>query len=484
MNKIGRGSSKINQIMEKAPKRYHKIDFITLTNQKFEEYIPESIPSIIKEDIGYYFQYLKNNRSKISLTLWEKATGCTNSSNSWKTKNYRPIFSFLYYDRITDGLFLPLLLKKIEITANRPGEISIAEFNRLCRLSIVGFKSKLDAIDLKILQALSNDATLITQEITEQINHAYATVYNHLQRLKAKMGLRITTKVNWLKLGVYRVFLISKNEKIFEKFDDFKSFLDGQSIFSWGEAYYLRYYFLREEIKNKLLEQIKLLSPMESKELMYYEVISNPIFGYDFESFDISEQRWDFDFATSYLELSANREHPTFINLQGLTFERTTIDKKELTDLELHTIEGLVGNYSLTQKEIANLLGIHAPNLSIIRTKLLNENVIIPQMMVNTFLPLNLVLLCNTNKEGILEKLALLLQKLPFYNVSSVTSNDDSVKYHLLCFMGVDDILYSSLVTFLMQLLKENEITDFRLGLTIDTYFGMSKVTDVLKSDL
>ncbi|MBN1330252.1 MAG: Lrp/AsnC family transcriptional regulator, partial [Candidatus Heimdallarchaeota archaeon] len=483
MNPSERGAIKINQIMEKAPSRYKNIDFTTLSTSKFQEIIPNSIPTIIKEDITFYFQYLKNNRSKKSLILWEKATDCSDSPNSWKAKDYRPIFSFLYYDRITEGYFLPLLLKKIEVTTNRPNEISISEFNRLCRLSIVGFRPELDNIDIKILQALAQDATLITQDITDQISHSYATVYNHLQRLKAKMGLRITTRVNWLQLGVNRVFLISKNEMIFQKFDDFKSFLDGQSIFLWGEIYYLRYYFLREEIKHRLIERLESISKKESEEILYFEVFSTPISGYDFESFDIKEQRWDYDFASFYIELSTNRHHPAFINLEKLTFEKRVINKKTLTDLELQTIEGLVGNYSLSQKEIANLLGIHAPNLSIIRTKLLNENVIIPQMMINTFLPLNLVLLCASDKKEILEKIAMLLQKLPFHNISSVATNNASNKYHLFCFMSVDDILYSSLVTFLMQLMKENELSDFRLGLTIDTYFGMSKVMDILKSD-
>ncbi|NHJ87698.1 MAG: Lrp/AsnC family transcriptional regulator [Asgard group archaeon] len=484
MNPSERGTVKINQLIEKAPDRYKNIDISTIANQKFQVIIPDTIPKIIKEDIAFYFEYLKNDRSKKYLSQWEKATGCTDSPNSWKVKDYRPIFSFLYYDRITEGYFLPLLLKKIEATANRPTEISINEFNRLCRLSIVGFRPELDSIDLKILQALAKDATLITQAITDQIGHSYATVYNHLQRLKEKMGLRITTRVNWLELGVYRVYLISKNEKIFDRLDDFKLFLDGQSIFLWGEAYYLRYYFLNKKIKNQLIERIGTLSTSEKNELMYYEVISKPISGYDFQSFDLNEQRWDYDFATSYIELKSNQKHPNYINLENISFEQPSIPLKELSDMEIQIIEALVGNYSLSQKEIANLLGMHAPNLSIMRTKLLNENIIIPQMMVNTFLPLSLVLLCTSIKKDILEKLTLLLQKLPFHNISSVCSKNGSNDYSILCFMGVNDILYSSLVTFLIQLLKENEITDFKLGLNIDTYFGMGKVTDILKSDL
>ncbi|MFW9922663.1 MAG: winged helix-turn-helix transcriptional regulator, partial [Candidatus Thorarchaeota archaeon] len=197
MNPVTKGTVKISQIMEKAPERYRQKNYNEVPIKKFDELIPNTIPKMIKEDISFYFDYLRNDRNESSLNKWEKTTGCTDSPISWKVPNYRPIFSFLYYDRITDGHFLPLLLKKIETTIYRANELTIPEFNRLCRLSIVGFRPPIDTIDLKILQALSYEPSLVAQAITDRISHSYATVYNHLQMLKAKMGLRVTTRINW-----------------------------------------------------------------------------------------------------------------------------------------------------------------------------------------------------------------------------------------------------------------------------------------------
>ena len=175
---------KINNIMKKAPTRYQDEDYNKVSRKKFEELLPKTVPGIIKEDLAFYFSYLKNNRSKRSLKEWETATGCSDSPNSWKTDNYRPIFSFLYYDRITDGFFLPLILKKLEITRKSGKEITIDEFNQLSRLSIIGHRPSIDSIDLKILALLTKDPSLVTQALTDLIPHSYATVYNHLQTLK------------------------------------------------------------------------------------------------------------------------------------------------------------------------------------------------------------------------------------------------------------------------------------------------------------
>ena len=147
----------------------------------------------------------------------------------------------------------------------------------------------------------------------------------------------------------------------------------------------------------------------------------------------------------------------------------------------MEIIEGLVGNYTLPQKEIAKMIGIHAPNFSITKTKLQNDNIIIPQMMINTFLPLNLVLKLSSTKKEIIDIIIDLIQKMPFASISPVKMNDNEDEFQIICFLTTDDILYTSLITFLMNLQKEKEIINFRLGLTIDQYFGMVKVSEILK---
>ncbi len=254
--------------MIKAPERYQEKDYSKLTLKQFEKLMPKEVPRIIKEDIALYFNYLNNNRSKKSLKQWETASGCKESPSSYKAENYRPIFSFLDYDRITEGLFLPLLLNKIDIATGNHGEdMTIDEFNQLCRSTLIGFKPKIDSFDLKILQALSKDPSMVTQTLTNEIGHSYAAVYHHLQSLKGKMGLRITTRVNWAKLGVQRIFLISDEEKSLQTFKEFKPFLDGKSSFLWGGTYYLHYYLLRSEIRDTFIKKYLGLSENQKQKM-------------------------------------------------------------------------------------------------------------------------------------------------------------------------------------------------------------------------
>ncbi|MHA1211666.1 MAG: hypothetical protein ACTSSH_04310, partial [Candidatus Heimdallarchaeota archaeon] len=248
--------------------------------------------------------------------------------------------------------------------------------------------------------------------------------------------------------------------------------------FLWGEAFHLRYYLLSEDNRNKLFNDFNTLSTSDKNQLSFSELRASPISGYNFESYDLKEQRWDFDFATSYMALNTDLQKSVGL----FTDLFPPKEQYNLTDSERQIVNGLVGNYTLTQKEIADLLGIHAPNLSIMKTKLQKDNIIGPQLMVNTFLPLSQVLWCSSTKERIIDSLIYLLQKLPFANISPVKSVINSKEYQLICFLTMDDYLYSSLITFLMELLKTKKITDFRLGLTVDMYFGMVKIDELLSS--
>ena len=80
--------------------------------------------------------------------------------------------------------------------------------------------------------------------------------------------------------------------------------------------------------------------------------------------------------------------------------------------------------------------------------------------------------------------LTYLMQKVPYSNISPVVSlRDDRNKHQIICFLMMDDILYYSLVTFLMNLLKDHQLDDFRLGIITDSYFAMSHVEDILSKD-
>ncbi|NHJ48880.1 MAG: hypothetical protein FK733_13935 [Asgard group archaeon] len=476
---------RINTIMKKAPTRYQIDDYKKLSRKKFEELLPQTVPGIIKEDLAFYFEYLKNNRSKKSLNDWETTTGCTDSPNSWKTDNYRPIFSYLYYDRITDGFFLPLILKKVEITHKSGKEINVDEFNQLCRSSIIGFRPAIDSIDLKILDLLTNDPSLVTQAITDLIPHSYATVYNHLQRLKAKMGLRIVTRINWAKLGIQRVFLITNKVDNFKEFDEFKPYLDGQSTFLWGESYYLRYYLLNENRRNLLVKKYNDISKNVKEKIEILELTEAPNTGYSFDLYDLNEQKWQFDFATTFLDPKSISKQMNIMEKRELFSDKFPPDKSyELTELETKIISGLVGSYDITQKDLADSLGIHAPNLSVVKNKLLSDNIIRPQLEVSSFfLPLFLILWCSSSNKEIIKVLTNLMQKIPYSNISPVVSHKESEKNQLICFLLLDDILYYSLVTFLTDLLNQKQLDDYRLGIITDSYFSMSKVEDILKND-
>jgi len=469
---------KIYQQMTKGPEKFQQVNLKHISLEDFRALLPKTIPEFIKEDIAFYFDYLRANRRKEALERWEQATGCTDSPNSWKKPNYRPIFSFLYYDRITDGLFLPLLLKKLEIAAAYKHRFTVEEFNKLCRLSIIGFRPKIDAIDLKILDSLSKEPKLVTQTLADKIKHSYATVYHHVQHLKAKMGLRITTRVSWAKLGIQRFFIITNKEELMPAFEPLQKHLDGKASFLWGEVYHLYYYIVDSQHQELLFQIYHSLPSKDQENISIYKLRSSPISGYNFESFNLEDQRWDFDFALAYFKHSGKKK-PSKENNIAVTKDDGGF--YHLTKLEAQIIEGLVGNYSLTQKEIAKMLGIHAPNLSIIKSKLEKDKIIFPQMMVNTFLPLNLVLWCVAPDNDIITILTALLQKLPFANISQVQPIVDSKHAsQLLAILTMDDILYSSLITFLMELRKEEKLLDFRLGMIVDSYFGMVKVSDLL----
>jgi DNA-binding Lrp family transcriptional regulator len=473
----------LGSLMAKAPKKYQREDYSKITRKEFENLLPESIPEIIKEDIGYYFDYLRNNRSTKSLRAWEKATDCIDSPNSYKEENYRPIFAFMYYDRITEGSFLPLLLTRLETACSqRKKEISISEFNKISRLSIVGFRPKIDKIDLKILQELSKEPLLVTQAITDKIDHSYATVYHHQKKLKDKLGLRIITRVNWSKLATSRIFLITKDESIYNELKDYKSYLDGQASFLWGEMNYLQYYYIRKKDKNTFYQKLQQMQQETNGYLHCFECTVTPYSGYDFDLYNLEEQRWEFDFATTFQNPKAVAKQAEKLDHQLFRNESTQEEPYELTEQEIKIINGLVGNYDLTQKELAEQLDIHAPNLSIIKNKLLEDEIITPRMMVRTFLPINCVLWCKTDKQEIIDTIVYLLQRIPYSSISPVKQlfAKDSKK-QLICILQMDDILYTSLINFLIDLIKDRQLLDFRLGLIFDQYFGMSKVINILK---
>ena len=466
--------------MSSAPHRYQDQDFESLTQKQFEKLLPDSIPKVITEDITFYFEYLKNGRSEDILKKWEKASGCIDSPNSWKVDGYRPLFSFLYYDRITDGMFLPLLLSKLELSkSDSEHKMSIEEFNRLSRLSIIIFRPNIDNIDLRILQVLSRDPDLVVKELTNRIEFSYVTVYQHLQKLKAKLGLRILTRVNWKKLNVENVFMISKNKRDFDYFSDFKKNLDGQATFLWGKTHYLQYYFLNKADKQKLIQTFIETKKKIKPNLELFELKHAPIIGWGFDNFNHIEQRWSFDFTTAFKQ-ALTQLPPSNLDKNVKEGENVQV---HLTPLEVKIIDDLVGNYSITQKELAEQLGMHAQNLSTIRLKLLRENVIYPRLDIRNFQPLSCIFWCSSTDEKAIAILIELLQKVPFSNISPVKSYSSPDKLQLVCFLFLDDILYGNLAVFLLELLENGYLEDFSLGLNIESYFGMAKVVNILDEE-
>ncbi|MBD3190148.1 MAG: hypothetical protein GF308_05875 [Candidatus Heimdallarchaeota archaeon] len=475
-------SVKIQRLWAEAPERYQAYDPTTLSSEKFESLLPDFVPRIIKEDIAHYFHYLRNNRKRSSLKAWEKASGCIDSPHSWKTDNYRPVFSFLYYDRLTNGQFLPLLLSKFESAISvKNQQMTVEQFNQLCRLSVVGFRPRIDAISLKILLALSQNPSLVTQELVEITGHSYVTIYNRLKQLRAKLGLRVTTRINWRRLGVQRFFLITQQPSLFSSFKDFSQFLDGKATFLWGENNFLHYYLIPHEVKDRFLKAYRSVSTTSTMTKCYH-LQGTPIMGYSFDLFDVNEQKWHFDFATAFLQpmKSSSKIRQVF------TEEKYGSENPyEPTTKEIKVMEGLLRNYSLTQKELANLLQIHEPNLSIIKSKLSDEQIIAPQLMLRLGLPLNCFLRCTPNSDEILQTLINLMQKIPFFNLSVVNAcEEEPLAKELICFLQLDDILYYSLVTFLRELSQEQLLREFKIGLLVDSFFGESKVKEVLKETL
>jgi DNA-binding Lrp family transcriptional regulator len=477
----------MKKLMAKAPKRYQIEDFDKISVRAFEKLLPSSVPQIIKEDIAQYFHYLRNDRSKVSLKEWEKRSGCKDQANSWKVEGYRPIFAFLYTDRITDGHFLPLLLTKIENTFGESGQkMTIPEFSKLCRLSIIGFRPDIDDIDLKILQALSVDPLLVTQTLADQIGHSYATVYNHLKRLKEKLGLRVNTSINWSKLGVQRFYLISQEEDILDEFNAFQPFHDSTASFIWGDVYHLRYYLIRENLRKSFLDSFRKILVNNSNNLRGYELNTAPISGFNFDLFNIKDQRWHFDFATVFR--NKELENESSINSTKMVFPEEFPPKEpyELSNMESRILEGLYGNYSLSQKELAEQLDVHAPNLSTIKNRLQEQRIIKPNLFMRLGLPLFCFLWCSAKDFTYLEILISLMQKIPYYNISPINSigRMKEKSSALICFLSLDDVLYYSLVTFLMELKKDNLIDDFKIGLIVDSVFGTANVENVMEKEL
>lgn len=470
----------ITKLLNRAPKQYQKKNYSGLALKQFEKLLPLTIPDKIKEDIAHYFDYLRNNRSTNSLKKWEKATGCSDSPSSYKVENYRPIFSFLYYDKITEGFFLPLLLSKLEPAfENNVHKMSIDEFNRQCRLSIIHFKPDIDNIDLKILQVLSQNPSLVVKELTEKIDHSYVTIYQHLQKLKAKLGLRVLTRINWAKLGITGIFIITNCREDFIDFSEFKEFLDGQATYLWGKAHYLRYYIVNKEIGKKMVQCYKTTKKTTKSNLELYELVDGPLVGWGFDSYTSEEQRWDFDFVSAFKQISAV-EKSKQNNQDFFSNNLNSIEPYKLTPLEIKIIDTLVGKFDLTQKELAVELGMHAQNLSTIKLKLLKDKVIYPRLEIRNFLPLYCILWCSSKNQDIIEIIISLLQRMPFSNISPVRSHNNLDKTQLICFLYLDDILYSNLVVFLMELFEKQQIDDFRLGLNIESYFGMGQAANIL----
>jgi DNA-binding Lrp family transcriptional regulator len=469
----------MKKLMSTAPSRYQNLDFEKLTIKQFEKQLPESVPKVVTEDIAYYFDYLRTGRSEAALKKWETASNCFDSPNSWKVEGYRPIFSFLYYDRITDGQFLPLLLSKLDLSySDHEHKMTIEEFNRLCRLSIIIFRPNIDSVDLSILQVLSKEPDLVVKELTNRIEYSYVTVYQHLQKLKAKLGLRVLTRINWSKLNVENVFLISKDKTDFDYFKEFKHNLDGQATFLWGKTHYLQYYFLKLDSKKKFIEKYLETKKKVKPNLELYELEQAPIIGWGFENFNHIEQRWSFDFTSAFKQRFTQKNDSKLAKNEN----DDTQAPGKLTPLEIKIIDDLVGNYNLSQKELAEQIGMHAQNLSTIRLKLLRENIIYPRLDIRNFQPLSCILWCSSNKPEVIDVLVELLQRVPFSNISHVRNHSSPDKKQLVCFLFLDDILYGNLAVFLLDLLEKNHIDDFSLGLNLESYFGMAKVVNVLEN--
>ncbi|MBN1331112.1 MAG: winged helix-turn-helix transcriptional regulator [Candidatus Heimdallarchaeota archaeon] len=478
-------SNKINisQLMKSAPTRYSESEYLKLSLDDFEKLLPKTIPIIVKEDIVYYFNYLRNNRNKQSLKLWETTSGCIDSPSSFKNEGYRPIFAFLYYDRITNGLFLPLLLNRIEPSQEEEtlSEISIEEFNRQCRFSILNFKPHIDSIDLKILHELTENPELVANDLAEKTGHTYVTVYQHLQALKEKLGLRVLARINWERLGIQRIFIITNKKENFKELEGFKSFLDGQATFNWGYPYYLQHYFVNESAKNDLKQKALEISEKTKYNMTFLTLTKSPNLTINFKYYNPSLQKWVIDFLIEYRYLlkSEKTSKSNFLFPEKNTSISSTF---KLTPLEIKIMSELVGNYSLTQKEIAQTLGMQAQNLSAIKIKLFNEGIIQPMLEIRNFQSLSCVLLCTLMNQQNMDILVTLLQKLPFSNISITKDESDPTKIKLICFLFLDEILYNNLIVFLMKLLDEKKIDSYRLGLNIDSYFGMTNIMNILSN--
>jgi hypothetical protein len=155
----------------------------------------------------------------------------------------------------------------------------------------------------------------------------------------------------------------------------------------------------------------------------------------------------------------------------------------QLTPLEKNIIDDLVGKYNLTQKELAEHLGMHAQNLSTIKLKLLADNIIYPRFEIRNFLPLGCLLWCSSSSEKPFKVLIPVLEKLPYSNISPVENHRLPENSEIICFLYLDDLLYRNLISFLSKLLDNHQIDDFQIGINIESYFGMATVRKILEEN-
>jgi len=203
-------------------------DNLTNLNRKsrlgkiFRHFLPEMLPSQIREDLTHLFLYkiLSGEEKTETLNEWCSRTNSSPTDQSKVTIQfedgtaYCSVFDLLWYDNITDGSFLPNLIERVSKFDMYKYPLSVQETVQYMDLFALSTQQMfLDKTDIDILSAMDHNPLITIKKLAKQLRLSRNTVATHLKRLHQRCYLTVNARIDYGKIGLTNLILIT-DEKL------------------------------------------------------------------------------------------------------------------------------------------------------------------------------------------------------------------------------------------------------------------------------
>ncbi|MFX1486188.1 MAG: AsnC family transcriptional regulator [Promethearchaeota archaeon] len=187
----------------------------------FQHFLPEMLPSQICQDLTYLFLYkiLSGKEKTEILNEWCRKTNSSPTDQSKITiqfedgTTYCSVFDLLWYDNITDGSFLPNMVERVAKFDMYKYPLSVQEtVQYMDLLALSTQRMFLDRTDVDLLSAMDQNPLISIKKLAKQLKLSRNTVAAHLRRLHRRCYLTVNARINYGKLGLVNLILITRQK--------------------------------------------------------------------------------------------------------------------------------------------------------------------------------------------------------------------------------------------------------------------------------